>query len=66
MIGRKGPPKDPRRIAPAGEWWRGTDLNRRHRDFQSPALPTELPRRKGENGGDEVRTRDLLRDRQAF
>jgi hypothetical protein len=24
-------------------WWPGTELNRRHRDFQSPALPTELP-----------------------
>ena len=23
---------------------RGTELNRRHGDFQSPALPTELPR----------------------
>ena len=26
------------------EWCRGTELNRRHRDFQSRALPTELPR----------------------
>ena len=25
-------------------WCRGTGLNRRHGDFQSPALPTELPR----------------------
>ena len=25
-------------------WCRGTELNRRHRDFQSRALPTELPR----------------------
>src|SRR6056297_3424295 len=25
-------------------WWRGTESNCRHRDFQSPALPTELPR----------------------
>ena len=23
--------------------WLGTESNRRHRDFQSPALPTELP-----------------------
>ena len=23
-------------------WWRGTDSNRRHMDFQSIALPTEL------------------------
>src|SRR3954453_4884104 len=27
--------------------WREPDLNRRHRDFQSRALPTELPRRGG-------------------
>ena len=26
-------------------WWPETDLNRRHGDFQSPALPTELPGR---------------------
>ena len=25
------------------EWWPGTESNCRHRDFQSPALPTELP-----------------------
>ena len=24
-------------------WWPGTGSNRRHGDFQSPALPTELP-----------------------
>ena len=23
-------------------WWPGTELNRRHKDFQSSALPTEL------------------------
>ncbi len=27
----------------AGQWWLGTELNRRHKDFQSSALPTELP-----------------------
>src|SRR5438093_8658578 len=28
----------------AGGWWcPGTELNRRHEDFQSSALPTELP-----------------------
>src|SRR5690606_14360894 len=27
-------------------WWPGTESNRRHGDFQSPALPTELPGRK--------------------
>ena len=26
-------------------WWPETDLNRRHGNFQSPALPTELPGR---------------------
>src|SRR5690554_5059061 len=26
-------------------WWPGADLNRRHHDFQSCALPTELPGR---------------------
>ena len=25
-------------------WWRGTESNCRHYDFQSYALPTELPR----------------------
>jgi hypothetical protein len=25
------------------KWWLGTESNRRHGDFQSPALPTELP-----------------------
>ena len=24
-------------------WWLGTESNRRHKDFQSSALPTELP-----------------------
>ncbi len=24
-------------------WWRGAESNRRHKDFQSFALPTELP-----------------------
>src|SRR5215510_4264830 len=27
------------------KWWAGTGLNRRHQDFQSCALPTELPAR---------------------
>jgi hypothetical protein len=26
-----------------GVWWLGAELNRRHKDFQSSALPTELP-----------------------
>ena len=25
------------------EWWLGAESNRRHEDFQSSALPTELP-----------------------
>ena len=29
-----------------GIWWAGTGLNRRHQDFQSCALPTELPARQ--------------------
>src|SRR5215218_10293514 len=29
------------------EWCPGTELNRRHRDFQSRALPTELPGHRG-------------------
>src|SRR5439155_24598712 len=28
-------------------WWLGAELNRRHKDFQSSALPTELPSRRG-------------------
>src|SRR5690348_6257612 len=28
------------------KWWPGTESNRRHGDFQSPALPTELPGRE--------------------
>ena len=27
-------------------WWLGAESNRRHEDFQSSALPTELPSRK--------------------
>src|SRR5471032_1727917 len=27
------------------KWWPGAELNRRHADFQSAALPTELPGR---------------------
>src|SRR5688572_14872892 len=29
----------------SGGWWPGTESNRRHCDFQSHALPTELPGR---------------------
>src|SRR5262245_43348204 len=38
---------DPReeccRVTSRKNWWAGTGLNRRHQDFQSCALPTELP-----------------------
>ena len=46
-------------------WCRGTELNCRHGDFQSPALPTELPK---QNIGDPegARTLDLQRDRLAY
>src|SRR5690606_36288562 len=58
-------------------WWLRTESNRRHKDFQSFALPTELlsqtiyinsslSYRDKNNGPDGTRTRDLLRDRQAF
>ncbi len=33
------------------KWWPGTESNRRHADFQSAALPTELPGQCGPNGG---------------
>src|SRR5262249_56748284 len=32
-----------RRSQAGKTWWAGTGLNRRHQDFQSCALPTELP-----------------------
>jgi hypothetical protein len=35
-------------------WWPGTESNRRHGDFQSPALPTELP---GQNACEHQRCR---------
>ena len=38
-------------------WCRGAESNHRHRDFQSLALPTELPRQIGDSDGD--RTHDL-------
>ena len=50
MAGRRepnAPSADGRRLGGKGEFvegCRGTESNRRHGDFQSPALPTELPR----------------------
>ncbi len=46
-------------------WWLRTESNRRHKDFQSFALPTELLSLYLNGGPDGNRTRDLLRDRQA-
>ena len=43
---------------------RGAESNHRHGDFQSPALPSELPRHIGDQEG--ARTLDLQRDRLAF
>src|SRR5262249_54070811 len=40
------PKREPDALANcAKKWWAGTGLNRRHQDFQSCALPTELPAR---------------------
>ncbi len=35
-------------------WCPGTELNRRHRDFQSRALPTELPGHREPGGSEEA------------
>jgi putative transposase len=35
--------KSPHRCEPYSIWWPGTESNCRHADFQSAALPTELP-----------------------
>lgn len=43
-------------------WCPRAESNRRHEDFQSSALPTELPG-LGFGGADGIRTRDLRRDR---
>ena len=45
-------------------WCLGAESNHRHVDFQSTALPTELPRQIGDLEG--ARTLDLQRDRLAF
>ena len=37
--------------AELSEWWLGRESNPRHEDFQSSALPTELPSRFGEGKG---------------
>ncbi len=48
----------------AREWCLRPGSNWRHADFQSAALPTELPRHNGDQDG--ARTHDLQRDRLAF
>ena len=56
--------KAPHRGAFIVLWWAKAELNRRHMDFQSIALPAELPAQTP-GGPYEIRTRDLLRDREA-
>ncbi len=46
-------------------WCRPEDLNPQPTDYKSVALPIELGRHIY-GGPDGTRTRDLLRDRQAF
>ena len=46
------------------KWCLSTESNCGHKDFQSFALPTELPRQNGDPDG--TRTHDLRRDRAAF
>ena len=48
----------------ARAWCLRPGSNWRHADFQSAALPTELPRHNGDQDG--ARTHDLQRDRLAF
>ena len=37
--------KTPTREGVGANWWPGAESNHRHADFQSAALPTELPGR---------------------
>jgi hypothetical protein len=52
LSNRSAQPKSSQRIYLKGsasfkEWWLGRESNPRHEDFQSSALPTELPSRFG-------------------
>ena len=51
--------------ASSNSWWPKAELNRRHTDFQSVALPAELPGHKRLGGPYGIRTRGLFRDREA-
>src|SRR5450756_2416951 len=48
MVQGGRPLRPAKKVLISGEkgWWRGTELNCRHHDFQSCALPTELPRHR--------------------
>ena len=72
--GRGAGPPPPRRRAQRGpqargreeggsEWWRGTESNCRHYDFQSYALPTELPRHGREISRSEGSDHSMRRGR---
>ena len=39
-------PHNVSKLASRGVWWEGRESNPRHEDFQSSALPTELPSHK--------------------
>src|SRR3954471_17888058 len=53
-----------RALGPNQERWLGAESNRRHEDFQSSALPTELPSRLFEEG--RIRCMELLRVASGF
>src|SRR5882724_9055482 len=47
------------RVTTSKNWWAGTGLNRRHQDFQSCALPTELPAHQTREDSRRARGRPL-------
>ncbi len=49
-----------------GKWWLGAELNRRHKDFQSSALPTELPSRSHSPRDHAKTVPQAVRARQAL
>jgi hypothetical protein len=48
-----------RAVTTEQNWWAGTGLNRRHQDFQSCALPTELPAHQTREDNRRARRRPL-------